>query len=391
MTDSPAAHAAAPDRLAGLDGLRTLAVMMVLLGHGTVLAMGWIGVQIFFVLSGFLITRVLLADRAATSGFGAYLGRFYTRRALRIFPIYYVYLLALTLAVALLPSLAALSGRLLAGYGYVINFYALTAGYFPSRYTDHLWSLAVEEQFYLVWPLLIALVPASRRTAMALAIILAGPLLRLALVAWGGVFSPMLPTAGTCGFCAVYVFPTSHLDAFACGALLNFIAFRPRPWHLAALVAFALACGLAANGLSPSLHFAEPPRLTLGWPLFMPAAWQYLWGYSLINAVSFVLLALVLHHDGVRRAFSARPLSWIGVRSYSVYLLHFPLLAIMLPLLHAFQVRLGDAAGALAFQLPFAAAAIAAAGLSYRFVELPFLNLRNRFRSSGVPSHEAPR
>lgn len=367
-------------RIEGLDGLRALAVTLVLLTHGAVLAMGWIGVQLFFVLSGFLITRVLLADRAATQGVGAYLGRFYTRRVLRIFPIYYAYLLLLSGAMLLVPQLAKLREHLAPAFLYVYNLYGAIEYPQHSRMLVHLWSLSVEEQFYLLWPLAIALISARRQRSLAIALIVAAPILRWAVAYWwplGGLLNAPASQA-------IYSLTTSHLDAFAWGALLNFIRYRPRLWHLAAVIGVALIAGFAVNGIGSGLRFSGTPRLTLGWPLFMPLGGQFIWGYSLINFGSFVLLALVLRDERMRRFFSWRPLAFIGLRSYSVYLVHLPILALMIPGMVWLQARLGDAPGALIFQVPYACASILVATATYRWIELPFLRLRNRYRPASA-------
>ena len=169
------------DRIPALDGLRGIAVLLVMIYHFsyawgfsaspvvTVYArlsgVGWMGVDLFFVLSGFLITGILHDCR----GRDGYFSSFFARRSLRIFPLYYAFvLLVLPLSVWLqtgdaAPAVAALRDRGGWYLGYAVNFMvALDGGWATSMpHTEHLWSLALEEQFYLVWPPLVLLL--SRR------------------------------------------------------------------------------------------------------------------------------------------------------------------------------------------------------------------------------------
>ena len=159
-----------PTRIRPLDGLRGLAVLAVVLYHATLLApgtgatgrtllaaarLGWAGVDLFFVLSGFLITRLLVESRGADNYFRV----FYARRLLRIFPLYYVSLLVLVLLFRV-PG-----GESLWYWLYASNVKATLSGW-PSAPLSHFWSLAVEEQYYLVWPLAVSLL--SRRALVSL-------------------------------------------------------------------------------------------------------------------------------------------------------------------------------------------------------------------------------
>lgn len=143
-----------------LDGLRGLAIALVILYHLNLVGFGWVGVQLFFVLSGFLITRLLLALREQPS-LGSYLKIFYGRRALRIFPVYYLYLLLLLLLWWALPTAqqgpVAEQWRYAASY--TSNWLGMTGGHQKTYFLDHFWSLPIEEQFYLFWPLLLFFTP----------------------------------------------------------------------------------------------------------------------------------------------------------------------------------------------------------------------------------------
>ena len=142
------------ERIPALDGLRGVAVLLVMLYHANLLASGWVGVQLFFVLSGFLITRVLLQARSGTSAARASL-HFYLRRALRIFPAYFLYLLAGLALAAVSPwGLSADAPGFWPAMIFVYNWYRAWAPSADLRWLDHLWSLSVEEQLYLLLSLI---------------------------------------------------------------------------------------------------------------------------------------------------------------------------------------------------------------------------------------------
>lgn len=150
------------DHLPALDGVRAVAVLLVMFSHSPLgRAPGDLGVSAFFVLSGFLITWLLLRERADTGGIS--LRRFYVRRTLRIFPAYYVFLLLSLVADSVLGTPWTL-GLAAAAFLYGMNYYNALLGH-PSTSLAHCWSLAVEEQFYLLWPWLFrALAPHGRGT-----------------------------------------------------------------------------------------------------------------------------------------------------------------------------------------------------------------------------------
>src|SRR5262245_16358318 len=159
MNNQPASRSHYP----GLDGLRGIAILLVILYHNfgfiPFLNYGWLGVDLFFVLSGFLITEILLKTRTTTN----YFKNFYTRRVLRIFPLYY---LCLILVIVIFP--------LIKNFPYDLSFYRENQVWFwfylqnwmlifkqwndSAILLNHFWSLAVEEQFYIVWPLLVLLI-----------------------------------------------------------------------------------------------------------------------------------------------------------------------------------------------------------------------------------------
>ncbi|WP_417067681.1 acyltransferase family protein [Niveibacterium terrae] len=330
-------------RIASLDGLRALAITLVIAMHlhsgHTIPALdylwrcellGDIGVRIFFVISGFLITTLLSGEFRARGEIS--LRHFYLRRALRIWPAYY--LLLGVLAAAMLMGLQTLSWRDLAGPA------SFLANYFPtSMVLAHSWSLAVEEQFYLIWPLLIVLAGWRRATFCVIAFCLAAPCLR--------------------GFELLAHSPEAFLwsrfehagDAIGWGCLYALARERGRLPKLAAEHAAYLAWGALAGLLALSVSSA--------WPLFWSLA-----GSVIANGLAVLLIHGALNAEGtlIFRLLNSAPVRKIGALSYSLYLWQ--------------QVFIyGN------FRLPAPwnlMAIFAAASFSYYAVELNFLRWKER-------------
>jgi peptidoglycan/LPS O-acetylase OafA/YrhL len=337
IATAPGGSAAVPDRserehaprlrvrywrghLPALDGLRGVAVLLVMLLHFTTsmplparslaggirraLQFGWVGVDLFFVLSGFLITGILADNRSAPGFFAT----FYARRALRILPIYVAALLVVFHLVPLvLGPVDADSRTELAFWLFVANFRELSYGL--AKLVGHFWSLAIEEQFYLVWPLIV--VACTRRTSrrVAAATIVAAPILRFAALRLG--------VSGS----AVYHFTPYRLDGLAMGA-----------W---------IALTLRTSGGETVVRRLVTPAAVVGSAMFAlltgPLRLPEPWGDQLRLALGFTALALlfgaaVAHvaiatsDSRVVRVLRSRALVTLGSYSYAIYLLHVPLL-----------------------------------------------------------------
>lgn len=368
----PGGAVAEAGRFQGLDGLRGLAMLGVIFCHLAIFTIGWIGLPSFFVLSGFLITHVLIKDRAESDTLRGYFARFYIRRALRVFPVYYLYLAVASTIIFAAPSMSRVQGELPWAWAYLYNF-RMIADHEHSRLLGHLWSLSVEEQFYLVWPWLIAFAPRRLIVAVCIVLVGLGPLTR----EW--VCNGLLPALGFSGErlkIYTYLFTLSHVDAFAIGALINFIKWQPRTEHVLALIGVALVAGFAVNG---SLGMNS---LAFGWPLFMPQGYQYAWGYTVINLIWFSVICAILGGGAIKRFFCNPVLDYLGKRSYSTYLLHFPLQALMHPLWEMSTNALGRVPGTLLFALPYLAGVLLLSDLTYRYIEVPINALKDRFHAS---------
>jgi peptidoglycan/LPS O-acetylase OafA/YrhL len=331
-----------------LDGLRAIAVMPVLAFHAGVpgFSWGWIGVDLFFVISGFLITSILLIERAANGRF--LLLDFYRRRALRLLP-------ALVMLGAVFTSYAVIVGRaailpreLIPVIFYVSNWtralYPISQG-FP-RYFGHCWSLAIEEQFYMIWP--IALIVLLRISGRPWTIV-------LATVAAIGLWRA---GAALIGFDATRIYNGTDTRA---DALLIGAAMALSPPHVTAKL-IGMARYLWLPMLAAVILIAEK----FNWSGSVLA----FGGFSMIAAAFTLVLLATLAKRGLFVALlSIGPMVWIGRRSYGLYLWHFPIFAVAL---FDFHIQSGTP---LMIALVFGGA-VGCATLSYRFIEVPFLAMR---------------
>ena len=343
--------------LPGLDGLRALAVTAVLLYHAGMswLPGGFLGVEVFFVISGYLITSVLLAERLEAGRIG--LRRFWYRRARRLLPAVFVLLLG-TLAVAVLfypGEVAGLRIDALAALGYSTNWYFILdhQSYFefagrPSL-VQHLWSLAIEEQFYLVWPVVLALLLGRVGRFGMFWLAVAGAVASTVLMAvlWSAESDPSRVYYGT--------------DTRAAGLLIGAaLAFVWTPWRRQRTDNRGYAITLDALGL-----VALGALLYFHLELDQYQALLYRGGFALVSLSTALLIAVVVHPQAhLGRVFGVWPLRWLGTRSYAVYLWHWPVFMLTRP---DVDVQM-DGAALLALRLGIT---FALAELSFRFVESP--------------------
>lgn len=283
-------------RILELDGLRAFAIMGVILFHAFDAPLMWAGVDMFFVLSGFLITGILI--RRKEKG-GSYFGYFYGRRARRILP---PYLLLLTVS-------SLLFGTAWMKHWYWFAFFATNIASVLHQGGNSslapLWSLAVEEQFYLFWPLVVLVASPRMLLRISIALLVAVPILR-------GIATPWFPT-----YEAIYALTPFRMDLLAAGAVIACITCWNRPlldrvryWPYVALA--------AALGLFVVLAVFDPKFRTVA-----NNVRSNVFIYVLTNIISASLVVIALSGQGfICRILRFPVLRYIGQISYSMYLIH---------------------------------------------------------------------
>ena len=337
-----------------LDGVRALAALMVMTFHFVgrhgepaivrqVAVIGQTGVELFFVLSGFLITRILLAAKGAPHFFAT----FYARRALRIFPLYYGFLLFFFFVQPhIFTTEVSPSGTQIWAWLYLQNV-PMTFSNAPVGGPGHFWSLAVEEHFYFVWPLAIAYLT-RRQTWFFLAGVLVAPVLFRFLFLENGI--------------PVFYFTLTRLDSLGYGALLALISTSDfsivvlTRWFRAALIGLTILLIPSFAVLSGSHYeWLQVVKLSL-----IPALYFAFLGFCIFDPLS----------SRLTRMLSVAPLRWIGSISYGLYVFHILCFITVYKLAPSLSLISDFFAS---FLLTFLIA-----GLSYRYLESPILRC-NRF------------
>jgi peptidoglycan/LPS O-acetylase OafA/YrhL len=377
MTKELPAEAGAGRHRDALDGVRGVAITLVLLFHSLKDASGWIGVQLFFVLSGYLITGILLRDSDLPLGF--YLKRFYWRRSLRIFPLYYGYLLVFAIVYAISKSPAVFGRDWPYLLTYTLNFRRILPDFGTNIYYGRFWSLAVEEQFYLIWPLLIYLFPRKYFSALVGTILVAAPIFR-GIAAY--LLLPVLHSKGLVGAAVDFLTP-GQLDAFAVGAGLVLIGKRLRSRSISIFIVCTVLlflCGQMAAYFSTGKLALNT---SLGYDVNMIRAGQHIWGYTLINIWAGALILAASSRNWIS-AFLALPLpAYIGRISYGMYVYH------QIILLAGYQ-RFGNLINTYVGFTCYFLFVVVVSDLSYRFYESRFLAMKDK-RFNRPQSHPEDR
>jgi peptidoglycan/LPS O-acetylase OafA/YrhL len=359
-----------------LDGLRGIAIALVL-GHSLTLlesihsvrayllnfslSVGWVGVQLFFVLSGFLITGILLDTKQSPNYFKSFFGR----RALRIFPLYFG---TLIIAFVVLPWMGDLPASFQQDYEhqtwfwfYLSNWYSGDIQGFP-----HYWSLAVEEQFYLLWPFLVYRLSPKSLLKLCIGLAIASLAIRIGL-RFAGEPEGILYTTSFC-----------RMDALALGAAVAVLLRNP-VWleRLRTRATTLILCAVAV--LLPTAVITRGFERTsfLGQTL----------GYSALSvAFALVIMAAALADTQSvtawwRTILASRPLRIMGKYSYAMYMFQRPLHKLVgIPVLHWLAIDPSDSPGwDLAYVLVMSLLTLGVAMLSYRLIEGPILKLKDRF------------
>jgi peptidoglycan/LPS O-acetylase OafA/YrhL len=350
--------------LASLDSLRGVGVILIFADHfGPYILFGWIGLWIFFALSGYLITDGLLKIKALP--IGQYFGQFYVKRAFRILPAFVVFF---SISIALYFAFRHVyphAPNLSRYWIYIVTF---TFNYCPTRqgtvWFDHLWSLSLEEQFYVVWPWLVFFLPMNWLKRIGLGWLVVAPVLRL-ILPWfyGEVARPSVVEAS--------LLCQDSLAIGGCVAIFRDKLPRQSKKLLWIMTAAVIVIGLI-NYLAGASAVGSYWR-TLGWPGAPKLNYQYVWGFTVINIWAATLISTCLQRTSPS-ILNFPPLVFLGRISYGAYLYHIPLLivyAYYLRPMNAFSIR-----GFAIFVIWFANVIIIS-WLSFRLIELPFLRIKN--------------
>jgi peptidoglycan/LPS O-acetylase OafA/YrhL len=362
MTDwspprTPTGQISRVPQMPGLDGMRALAVVSVMIYHAnnSWLHGGFLGVEVFFVISGYLITLLLIAEHERSGQVD--LKQFWLRRFRRLLPALYLMLAMMTLYLAVFKPEARgrTRGDVVAGIAYVSNWYQIWVGagytateaFAPLR---HLWSLAVEEQFYLVWPLImVAILRRGRERLPRMGLWLVGVSLAITLLIAvvyvpGDINSTCAPgdshgywiIAGRC----ISINDTLYLSTITrAGGLMLGAAFA-MVWRPVAIMrspmrdkgrmldALAIVGVAALAYLMWVVHLADPATAILTGSQFDP--WLFRGGLFAAGLATLFVIAAVTHRGAMAGSILGNPLfSWVGTRSYGMYLYHWPIYQII--------------------------------------------------------------
>ncbi|MBX3190063.1 MAG: acyltransferase [Labilithrix sp.] len=381
-----------------LDGMRGIAVLLVLMFHfawtfpgddpttavsltekvaaraHAFLWSGWTGVDLFFVLSGYLITRGLVAP--SKKPLGTRLRMFWMRRVLRIFPLYYAFVIvgtvaALVIGARWIPTLS---------YWLYMQNYALAFDDEVLRWTAHFWSLAIEEQFYFVWPIVALVVSRRRLIPTILILVPAVVLIRGGMIFKGGHVETLQAWLKDEHSIAKFVYRAtfSRADGLLLGA---FVAVTQREvshpvskaWRRLRFPVF-IATALALSGLyvlANGLNDYDRRIMGIGYVAL-----------ALFFASTISMCADAVIGERTRKLLSWSPLVACGKVSYGMYIFHWPLVVLLVPYLTRMQATMG-----VGTQMALCSAVIVggiaiiyvAASISFRFFESPFLKLKGRF------------
>jgi peptidoglycan/LPS O-acetylase OafA/YrhL len=343
-----------------LDGLRTIAIVAVVLFHiahaatgalKTLGSWGWMGVDLFFVLSGYLITGILLDSRAKP--LGEFAGAFYAKRFVRIVPAFAVFMVALLAAPKFLGFAPDEYQVFVAAQPWYwlfatnILFAAATSAWTVSA-TGPLWSLAVEEHFYLIWPWIVRWLAPRTLFRICVGIIVASPLLRLALL---GPFHAN-PNA-------IYVLTVTRADGIAFGAAVAMLMRNKeqqalvRRWSLPTIIAGTVLTLSVIAAAGDAEWYTAPMQVV---------------GFSAVGLLAAGIVGYAVTHS--IRWLAARPVADFGHRySYALYLWHMAAVQFVSARVEAHGTRA---------QIIAAGLGLLPAALSWHFVEAPALRLRRR-------------
>jgi peptidoglycan/LPS O-acetylase OafA/YrhL len=351
-------------RVIELDGIRGFACLLVVMGHyfGEVehglrfLCLDWIGVDLFFCLSGFLIGGILLDNRESPS----YFATFYTRRAFRIVPIYY---LTIALVLLALPWFPQFGGAVYPpGYffGYVQNFAMSFTGIETSKWLMPTWTLCVEEQFYLLLPVIIYVLPSRQLVRVLLGLIVSASLFRLVLV------------ATSANNLALHMLLPAEWDLLFLGVLGAYLQRSPAALRRLNRNNRFILKGAALGGFTLLLALAIDDN-AFGWSMV-----DIFGSLALgIGLTGFLMLVVAGSPEGQR--FRSQTLRFFGRISYALYLIHQPVAGLMHGLILGNRPDIGKFTQA-GVTIGALVVSIAIAHLSWVYLERPMIRFGHQWR-----------
>jgi peptidoglycan/LPS O-acetylase OafA/YrhL len=350
----------------GLNAFRFFAFLAVYLFHAQILGIGHLGVSAFFVLSGFLIIPILreMKDKNTSN----YFLKFYGRRSVRIFPLYYLYLL---LVITLIFTHVVQDGYFRGFFKqipyaifYCYNFYRASPQFIYSPLLTHFWTLAVEEQFYLIFPFIVFFTPKEKLKNVLLFFIIVSPILRLLFLEF--ITSAQVHSLNKDPYAVVQVLTTSHFDAFAIGGFFALYVKKQKPIYTWILIALFIAVGLITQKMATGKYNLQD--MDAGYPLFMKDSYKAIWGYSFANLISAFIIINIRAGNFITPVFNNNVINYLGKISYGLYVYH-------LPIMH-FVSKVPFSA--LVVELLSLSSTIVISILSYELFEKRFLILKNQ-------------
>lgn len=361
-----------------LDGVRAIAIILVMTFHAELTQFGWIGVQLFFVLSGFLITGILWKEKSKEGNLLFKFKKFWVRRSLRIFPLYYAYILGIALSFLFFhfPSYFKVFFPYLISY--TANFPLHLLHTLGNPLFNHLWSLSIEEQFYLLFPLIILLSPKNFSKKLLIAIIFLSPVIRFL----AGEFYKSKGLAAIDVADGVNFNTLCQLDAFCMGGIIHVLSLDKQIKQPTALFVGALFLMFGAGVLN---YFFSASSVSywkdLGFSHYFINNYQHVWHYSLLDIVftSFILMLVSSFSQTsfsyLRKFLENKWMVRVGRVSYGMYLFHWLIWVYVFTKIFHPQTYMTK----ILLFIPYLVAVYLFSELSYRLYEVHFINLKDKF------------
>ena len=370
-----------------LDGVRAIAIILVMSFHAQITHFGWFGVQLFFVLSGFLITGILWKEKQNNTPLSFKFKKFWVRRSLRIFPLYFGYLLLVSLVYVFFHFPSYYSNYAPYLFSYTFNYTRSLPQWQGNPLFTHLWSLSIEEQFYLFFPFIMFLCPPKFIKYLMLIIIAISPLTRFFL---GEYYKQKGLLPGTVAD-AVYWNTLSHLDAFFMGGIIPVLSLDKKIKKPQLIFFIALGITIIAGVInfiytdSGNYYFND-----LGFNHGQTQLYEHVWHYTCLNFLfaSFILFIVSIHRNkisaSIRSALESNWMVRIGKVSYGMYLFHWLILVYVCNRIYTTE---STGLKILAF-VPYVFIVYLFAELSFRFYESRFLKFKDSIFTKKKPKEK---